>query len=160
MQKNLGHKIYLLWSNEKYWEGKFDIVCNIMFICPSLNLGIYVIGLLDSNLSWGGVFKIFRHLMMIQITNPSQWYQIWVKLQCVWLKKQVIAPMSVRAGGAGGCHRPPSLPLGGNSDFLGSKRNFGKTDFAKVSMFRLLCLFFLWKRYFFIWGLSRRGKFS
>ena len=44
MQKNLGHKIYLLWSNEKYWEGKFDIVCNIMFICPSLNLGIYVIG--------------------------------------------------------------------------------------------------------------------
>ena len=100
--------------------------------------------MLDSNLSWGGVFKIYRHLMMIQITNPSQWYQIWLKLQCVWLKKQVIAPMSVRTGGAGGYHRPPSLPLGGNSDFLGSKTDFCKSFHVSFTS----SFFFLWKRYF------------
>ena len=119
--------------------------------------------MLDSNLSWGGVFKIYRHLMMLQITDPSQWYQIWLKLQCVWLKKQVIAPMSVRAGGAGGCHRPPSLPLpnfGQLRFFWAAREILAKPIFAKVSMFRLLRLFFLWKRHFFIWSLSRRGKVS
>ena len=120
--------------------------------------------MLDSNLSWGGVFKIYRHLMMLQITDPSQWYQIWLKLQCVWLKKQVIAPMSVRAGGAGGCHRRPPLPppptFWATQIFWAAREILAKPIFAKVSMFRLLRLFFLWKRYFFIWSLSRRGKVS
>ena len=40
------------------------------------------------------------------------------------------APISVGAGGAGGCQ--PSLPqILGNSDLLGSKRNFGKVNFYK-----------------------------
>ena len=119
--------------------------------------------MLDSNLSWGGVFKIYRHLMMLQITDPSQWYQIWLKLQCVWLKKQVIAPMSVRAGGAGGCHRPPPpspSQILGNSDFFGQQEKFWQNQFLQKFPCFVSSFFFLWKRYFFIWSLSRRGKVS
>ena len=82
--------------------------------------------------------------------RPSQWYQIWPKLWCVWFKKQVIAPS---------CKPPLLLPLPilGNSDLLGSKRNFGKANFY-WSLYVSFHLFFSLKEKFFILNLSRRGK--
>ena len=51
------------------------------------------------------------------------------------MKKQVIAPMSVRAGGAGGCHRPAPPPFPsqilGNLDFLGQQEKFWQNQFLQ-----------------------------
>ena len=61
------------------------------------------------------------------------------------MKKPVIAPMSVQAGGAGGCHRPPPLPLpnfGQLRFFWAAREILAKPIFTKVSMFRFVFFFF------------------
>ena len=66
--------------------------------------------------------------------------------------------------GSWGLPPPPPLPpppkFWATQIFWAAREILAKPIFAKVSMFRLLRLFFLWKRYFFIWSLSRRGKVS
>ena len=34
-----------------------------------ISINLFKRGMLDSNLSWGGVFKICRHLVMVQIAD-------------------------------------------------------------------------------------------
>ena len=61
------------------------------------------------------------------------------------MKKQVIAPMSVRAGGAGGLPPPPPLPLpnfGQLRFFWAAREILAKPIFTKVSMFRFVFFFF------------------
>ena len=52
---------------------------------------------------------------------------------------------------------PLRLPILSNSDFAGSKRNFGNANFYK-SFHVSFCLFFSFKETFISLNLSRRGK--
>ena len=70
--------------------------------------------------------------------------------------------MSVRAGGAGGCHPPPPLSspeFWETQNFLAAREILAKPIFTQVSVFRFV-FFFSLKAIFFILSLSRRGKVS
>ena len=141
------------------------MVCNIMFICPSLDLGIHVIG---------SILKQYK---------PFRTLHAKLKLILRWCVQNLLTfnddtnykPVSMisnltettmclieetgdstheRTGrgirGSGDCHRPPSLPLGGNSNFLGSKRNFGKTDFCKSFHVSFTSSFFFYESDIFL----------
>ena len=71
----------------------------------------------------------------------------------------MIAPISERAGGAGrlSTPHPSASQILSNSDFSGSKRNFGNANFYK-SFHVSFCLFFSFKETFISLNLSRRGK--
>ena len=76
------------------------------------------------------------------------------------MKKKVIAPIGVRAIGAGGCNNnPPPPQILGNSDILGiaAREIWAKPIFTKLCMFGF---FFPLKELFFILSLSRRCKGS
>ena len=75
------------------------------------------------------------------------------------MKKQVIAPIGVRAVGAGGLqHPPPPAPSNfGQLRFFGQQEKFGQTKF----LLKFLCFvsfFFSLKELLFILSLSRRGN--
>ena len=70
------------------------------------------------------------------------------------------APISVRAGGSWGLPtRPPPSQIFGNSDFWGSKRNFGKANFYQ-SFHVSFRLSFSLRDIFLFFVLSRRGEAS
>ena len=70
------------------------------------------------------------------------------------------APMSVRAGGAGGCRPTLFSPKFWATQIFGAAIEIlAKPIFTKVSMFRFVFLF-LWEIFFLFYGLSRRGKAS
>ena len=75
------------------------------------------------------------------------------------MKKKVIAPIGVRAIGAGGCNNNPPPQILGNSDILGiaAREIWAKPIFTKLCMFGF---FFPLKELFFILSLSRRCKGS
>ena len=78
---------------------------------------------------------------------------------CLIEETGVKSPISVRAGGSWRLptHPPPSQ-ISGNSDFWGSKRNFGKANFYKSFHVSFRLSFSLGDIYFLFYGLSRRGK--
>ena len=76
------------------------------------------------------------------------------------MKKKVIAPIGVRAIGAGGLQQtPPPPPNFGQLRYFGhrSKRNLGEANFYKTLH---VWVFFSLKELFFILSLSRRCKGS
>ena len=119
------HKIFLFWSNVTYWEVKFDMVCDMIFICPLLDFSIHVIG---------STPLLLLHYLIEKTGDSTH------RRTCRW--------------GWGGLKHlpPPALPNFAQLRFLGQQEKFGQTKFLqKFPCF--VSPFFLWKSYFLFWTL-------
>ena len=124
-------------SSDQTWHiekpKKFDVVCDMMFICPLLAFSIHVIG----------------SIIITPLFN--------------WKKKVIAPKGVRAIGAGGLQHPPPSPPAPPNFEqlrFLGATRKIWADQIlTKVSMFRFV-FFFFERVIFFILSLSRRGKAS
>ena len=82
----------------------------------------------------------FFHTYSLQLVCDNVAFTFWPDVWLMWNLSETLmclieetgdrAPISVRAGGSWGLPtRPPPSQIFGNSDFWGSKRNFGKANF-------------------------------
>ena len=112
------------------------------------------------------IIKTLYHTYSLQLVCDKVAFTLWPDVWLIWnLSKTLmclieetgdIAPIS--AGGIGDCQ--PSLPLLGDLDFLGSKRNFGKANFYKNFHVSFRLSFFFKETLFLILSLCGRGKAS
>ena len=111
------------------------------------------------------IIKTLYHTYSLQLVCDKVAFTLWPDVWLIWNLSETlmclieetgdIAPIS--AGGIGGCQPPSPSQILGNSDFLGSKRNFGKANFYKnfYVSFRLSFFFFYRDSFFnfkFMWA--------
>ena len=140
------------------------MVCNIMFICPSLDLGIHVIGSILKQ------YKPFRTLhaklklilrwcvQNLSTFNDDTNYKPVSMISnltetTMCLIEETGDSTHERTGrgirGSGTATVPPPSPWEATQIFWAAREILAKPIFAKVSMFRLLRLFFFMKAIFF-----------